>query len=129
MNDYATTGVDPEFGRGSTAYQRNLGDPKVGPNPTLGAIATPPFYAIRIYPGDIGASAGLVTDVHARVLAADGAPIEGLYAIGNDMNSVMGGTYPGPGITIGPALTFAYVAVRHAAGRAGAARVSSDAAE
>jgi succinate dehydrogenase/fumarate reductase flavoprotein subunit len=126
MNDYARSGVDLEFGRGSTAYQRNLGDPKVGPNPTLGAITAPPFYAVRIYPGDIGASAGIVTDTHARVLAGDGTPIEGLYAIGNDMASVMGGTYPGPGITIGPALTFAYLAVRHAAGRARTARLSSD---
>lgn len=114
MNRYAETGIDPEFGRGTTFYHRVNGDAAHGPNPTLGPIATPPFYAVRLYPGDIGAATGLVTDEWARVLKADGSPIAGLYACGNEAQSVMGGTYPGPGITIGPAITFAYRAVRHA---------------
>lgn len=113
FNNYAASGTDPDFGRGVTAYQRNLGDPKVGPNPTMRALSQGPFYAVKLYPGDIGASAGLSTDVHARVLGENG-PIAGLYAVGNDQNSVMAGTYPGPGITLGPGITFAYVAVKDA---------------
>lgn len=112
FNGYAASGVDPDFGRGMTTYQRNLGDPSVAPNPTMRPLKEGPFYALKLYPGDIGASAGLATDVHARVLGTEG-PIEGLYAVGNDQNSVMAGTYPGPGITLGPAITFAYVAVEH----------------
>lgn len=115
MNDYARTGEDLQFRRGRTAYERNLGDAAVGPNPTLGPIDRPPFYAVRLFPGDIGASAGLVTDADARVLAAGDSPIPGLFAVGNDMNSIMGGTYPGPGITLGPAITFGYLAARAAA--------------
>lgn len=114
MNAAARTGVDPAFGRGTTAYHRVNGDAGHGPNPTLGPIATAPFYAVRLYPGDIGAATGLVTDPWARVLKADGSAIPGLYACGNEAQSIMGGTYPGPGITIGPAITFAYRAVRHA---------------
>ncbi|MGO4283173.1 FAD-dependent oxidoreductase [Bosea sp. TAB14] len=113
FNGYAATGIDPDFGRGTTAYQRNLGDPKHGPNPTMRALENGPFYAVKLYPGDIGASAGLVTDAHARVLGKDG-PIAGLYAIGNDQNSIMAGLYPAPGITLGPAMTFAYIAVQNA---------------
>ncbi len=115
MKAYSATGVDPEFGRGTTLYQRNLGDPIHKPNPTLGAIDRPPFYAVRLYPGDIGASTGLVTDEKARVLGKDNAPIPGLYAVGNDMNSIMGGTYPAPGITLGPGIAFAYLAASDAA--------------
>ncbi|MFM2056932.1 MAG: hypothetical protein RLY71_1317 [Pseudomonadota bacterium] len=116
LNEHARAGVDPDFGRGTTDYQRNIGDPNAaGPNPNLGPLTEAPYYAVRLYPGDIGAAAGLLTDTDARVLNADNRPIGGLYAIGNDMNSSMGGTYPGPGITIGPALTFAFIAVRHAA--------------
>lgn len=114
INRAAETGIDPQFGRGTTLYQRNLGDPSVRPNPTLGRIEQSPFYAVRLYPGDIGASCGLLTDKHACVLGGDGEPVPGLYAVGNDMNSVMGGTYPGPGITLGPAMAFAYSAVQHA---------------
>jgi succinate dehydrogenase/fumarate reductase flavoprotein subunit len=115
MNTYAKTGVDPEFGRGTSAYHRVNGDASSpGPNPTLGPIATPPFYAVRLYPGDIGAATGLVVDEWARVLKEGNEPIEGLYAVGNEANSIMGGTYPGPGITLGPGITFAYRAVRHA---------------
>jgi succinate dehydrogenase/fumarate reductase flavoprotein subunit len=115
MNAYASTGVDPEFGRGTTAYHRFHGDASFdGPNPTLGPIATPPFYAVQLYPGDIGAATGLVIDEWARVLKEGNEPIKGLYACGNEANSIMGGTYPGPGITLGPGMTFAYRAIRHA---------------
>jgi succinate dehydrogenase/fumarate reductase flavoprotein subunit len=115
MNDYARTGRDPEFGRGSTVYQNHNGDASAGgSNPNLGPIATAPFYALRLYPSDIGTSAGLVTDAAARVLDSGNRPIERLYACGNDMQSIMGGTYPGPGITLGPALTFAYLAASDA---------------
>ena len=114
-NAFAERGVDDDFGKGGDAYQRNLGDPGHGPNPCLGPIARPPFYAIRVYPGDIGASVGLVTDEHARVLRADDRPVAGLYACGNDMDSLMAGVYPAPGITLGPALTFGHLAARHAA--------------
>ncbi len=111
---YAATGNDPHFGRGTTAYHRNNGDAAHGPNPTLGPIEVAPFYAVRLYPGDIGAATGLVIDQWARVTKADNEPIARLYACGNEANSIMGGTYPGPGITIGPAITFAYRAIQHA---------------
>lgn len=115
MNRHAREGVDPDFHRGETAYQRNLGDPAwAGPNPSLGALDEPPFYAVRLYPGDIGAATGLATNEHAQVLGSQGLPIAGLYAVGNDMQSIMGGVYPAPGITVGPGLVFAYIAARHA---------------
>jgi len=121
INEYATTGIDPEFQRGTTDYQRHNGDPAwPGPNPNLGPLRQSPFYAVRLYPGDIGAATGLATDTSARVLGAADAPIAGLYACGNDMHSVMGGVYTAPGITIGPGLVFAYIAGRHAAQRAAA---------
>ncbi len=114
MNAYAKTGVDTEFQRGRTAYHRVNGDATAGtPNPTLGPIATGPFYAVKLVPGDIGASVGLVINEDAQVMG-EGQPIGGLYACGNEANSIMGGTYPGPGITVGPAITFAYRAVQHA---------------
>jgi len=113
LNGFAATGVDADFGRGTNAYQRNLGDPAFAPNPTLGPIRDAPFYAIRLYPGDIAASVGLVTDADARVLRGD-APIPGLFAIGNEMQSMMGDAYPGPGINLGPAIVFAYAAVQAA---------------
>jgi succinate dehydrogenase/fumarate reductase flavoprotein subunit len=122
MNRYAETGVDLAFGRGTTPYHRVNGDTTSGaPNPTLGPIRTGPFYAVKLYPGDIGAAAGLVIDAWGQVLRGDDQPIGGLYACGNEANSIMGGTYPGPGITIGPAITFAYRAVQHALNRTGAA--------
>jgi hypothetical protein len=117
MNDHARKGVDPEFGRGTTDYHRVNGDASRGlPNPTLGPIATAPFYAVKLTPGDIGAATGLVIDENAQVLGEGDQPIGGLYACGNEAQSIMGGTYPGPGITIGPAITFAWCAVRHALG-------------
>ena len=124
MNGYAAVGIDTEFGRGSTPYHRAHGDASVGPNPTLGPIATAPYYAVRLYPGDIGAATGLVVNEWAQVTRADNSPIAGLYACGNEANSIMGGTYPGPGITIGPAITFAYRAIRHALGEPQAHRAA-----
>ena len=122
INAYAQTGVDPDFGSGMTAYQQNIGDATAGyKNPNLGALQTAPYYAVQLYPGDIGSSTGLATDAFARVLGADGAPMEGLYAVGNDMNSIMGGVYTAPGITIGPGLVFGYLAAKHAVARAASA--------
>jgi succinate dehydrogenase/fumarate reductase flavoprotein subunit len=115
MNIFSQTGRDLEFDRGSTVYQNHNGDAYAGGvNPNLGLIATAPFYALRLYPSDIGTSAGLVTDDMGRVLDAGNRPIAGLYACGNDMQSIMGGTYPGPGITLGPAVAFAYLAASDA---------------
>jgi succinate dehydrogenase/fumarate reductase flavoprotein subunit len=118
-NAAALSGIDTEFGKGSTAYNRYLGDADNKPNPCLGSIQSPPFYAMRVWPGDIGTATGLRTDHHARVLNEAGDPIDGLYACGNDMNSIMAGHYPAGGITLGPALTFGYIAGRHAAMEAG----------
>jgi len=109
MNASAESGEDPAFGKGSTAYNRYLGDAAHKPNPCLGPIRTAPFHAVKVYPGDIGTAAGLETDPQARVLGPNG-PIPGLYAVGNDMNSIMAGSYPSAGITLGPALTFGYIA-------------------
>jgi succinate dehydrogenase/fumarate reductase flavoprotein subunit len=112
---HARSGEDPDFGRGTNPYSRNLGDPDVHPNPCVGPVGAGPYYALRIYPGSIGTARGVETDGDARVLDAEGKPVPGLYACGNDMHSVMGGTYPGPGITLGPALTFGYSAGMHIA--------------
>ncbi len=114
-NEGARRGVDTEFARGTDAYQRFNGAPGHAPNPCVAPLDGPPYYAVRLIPGDIGTFAGLRTDASARVLDKEGQPIDGLYAAGNDMASVMGGTYPGAGITIGPALTFGYIAGRHLA--------------
>lgn len=115
-NGFALTGVDEDFHKGSDAYQRNIGDTAHGPNPCIGPLVAPPFYGVRIYPGDLGASCGLVTNAAAQVLTADGTTVPGLYACGNDMDSIMRGVYPGPGVTLGPAMTFGYLAALHAAG-------------
>ena len=108
-----------DHSRGSSAYDRYLGDPLHTPNPCLGPIATAPFYAIQVWPGDIGTAAGLDTDARARVLDEAGAPIPGLFACGNDMASIMGGTYPAAGITLGPNLTFGFIAGQVLADEAG----------
>jgi 3-oxosteroid 1-dehydrogenase len=121
FNAQARKGVDEDFGRGSAPYDNYWGDPTHKPNPNLGPIEKPPFLATRVYLGDLGTKGGLVTDEHARVLREDGSPIEGLYAAGNSTASVMGRGYPGPGATLGPAMTFAFLAARHAARRAGKA--------
>lgn len=110
FNRTAEKGEDPAFGKGSMAYNRYQGDALVQPNPCLAPLETGPYYAIKLVVGDIGTFAGLVTDEETRVLDASGKPIKGLYAVGNDAASIMGGNYPGAGITLGPALTFGYVA-------------------
>jgi succinate dehydrogenase/fumarate reductase flavoprotein subunit len=114
-NGPAARGEDPAFHRGSTAYNRSLGDPAVTPNPCVAPIQTGPFYAVKVAPGDLGTFAGLRGDRHARVLDGAGQPIPGLYAAGNDLASIMGGNYPGGGITLGPAMTFGYIAAHHIA--------------
>src|SRR5690606_35657373 len=111
FNAGARAGVDADFGRGRTAYQRHLGDPSVSPNPTLRPLTEGPFYALRLQPADIAGSRGLLTDAQTRVLGPQG-PIGGLHAVGNDMQSVMGAGYPGPGINLGPAVVFAYAAAQ-----------------
>ena len=112
-NHYAETGKDEDFNKGENPYERNLGDPEHSPNPCIGPINTAPFFALKVYCSDIGASVGLVTDEHARVLDSTHQPVQGLYACGNDMDSIMGGVYPGPGITLGPGMTFGYIAAKH----------------
>jgi succinate dehydrogenase/fumarate reductase flavoprotein subunit len=114
-NGFARTGVDEDFGKGSDAYQQNVGDPLHRPNPCIGAIEQPPFYAMAIYASDIGTSAGLLTNELGQVLRENALPIPGLYACGSDMASIMAGAYPGPGINIGPGMTFGFIAARHAA--------------
>jgi succinate dehydrogenase/fumarate reductase flavoprotein subunit len=115
-NSQTAAGVDADFHKGETAYNRIQGDAKHGgPNPCMAPITQAPFYAVRVVPGSLGTFAGLVTDNNAQVLDSSGMPIGGLYACGNDMNSIMGGHYPSGGITLGPAMTFGYLAARHAA--------------
>jgi 3-oxosteroid 1-dehydrogenase len=116
FNDFARKGVDEDFHRGESAYARYYGDSKVKPNPVLGAIERPPFYAVPLQPGDFGTMGGLVTDEYARVLRQDGSVIPGLYATGNSTASVMGRRYAGAGATIGPSMVFGYIAANHAAG-------------
>jgi hypothetical protein len=117
FNRFASTGVDEDFGKGSTPYNAYKGDPTHKPNPCLGPILRAPYYAIKLEPGDFGTSRGLVTGPHGEVLDQNNRPVEGLYACGNDMNSPVGGHYIGAGITLGPALTFAYLAAQDIAGR------------
>jgi len=116
FNEFAAAGRDEDFGRGDSAYDRYYGDPRLA-NPNLAPLALPPFYAVKIVPGDLGTKGGLRTDSRARVLREDGTPIEGLYAAGNASASVMGRSYAGAGATIGPAMTFGYIAARTMADR------------
>lgn len=116
-NEYARTGVDAEFHKGNNAYDRGNGDPEHTPNPCLGPIQKPPYCAVAVLPTPLGTSLGLRTNVHAQVLDGSGRPVLGLYACGNDMHSIMGGEYPGAGSQLGLAMTFGYLAARHAAGR------------
>ena len=115
-NHSARQGIDPEFKKGTSAYDISQGDVRHRPNPCVGPLERPPFYAVKVLPGDLGTFAGLKTDEHARVLSKEGLAIAGLYAVGNDQASVFGGAYPGAGATLGPAMTFGYIAGRHAAG-------------
>ena len=115
MNDYARSGIDKDFARGGNVFDRYYGDVNVKPNPCLAPIAKGPFYAMRLDAGDIGTKGGLLTNAEAQVVRADGSPIPGLYAIGNTSASVMGTAYPGAGGTLGPAMTFGYIAAHHIA--------------
>jgi 3-oxosteroid 1-dehydrogenase len=110
FNAMADHGQDDDFQRGESAYDHYYGDPRNRPNPCLAPLTKPPFYAVRIVPGDLGTKGGLTTDERARVLREDGSPIPGLYAAGNTSAFVMGRTYAGPGATLGPAMTFGYLA-------------------
>ncbi len=112
INSYAASGVDPDFGKGGNDFERYYADPKVKPNPCLAPIVKAPFYAVRLEAGEIGTKGGLFADEKARVLREDGLAIPGLYAVGNCSAAVMGKTYAGPGATLGPAMTFAYIAAR-----------------
>jgi 3-oxosteroid 1-dehydrogenase len=111
FNEFAAAGRDEDFGRGDSAYDRYYGDPRLA-NPNLAPLARPPFYAVKIVPGDLGTKGGLRTDEQARVLSEDGTVIEGLFAAGNASEAVMGRSYAGAGATIGPAMTFGYIAAR-----------------
>jgi succinate dehydrogenase/fumarate reductase flavoprotein subunit len=126
-NAFARTGIDADFGKGGNAYDRGNGDPAHRPNPCLGPIERAPFYAVRVEPTPLGTSLGLRTDANARVCDAAGRPIPGLYAVGNDMHSPLGGEYPGAGTQLGTGMTFAYLAALHAV-RSRAVRSASPAA-
>lgn len=115
-NGFVDKGVDEDFHRGEREYDKWLGDPFVGPNPSLRRIDQGPFYSVQIIPGDVSTYGGVIIDANARVLKGDGAPIEGLYACGVTTASVMGGVYPGAGASVGPSMTFGYIAAKHAAG-------------
>ena len=116
FNGFAEKGVDEDFNRGASHHNRAMGDPGNKPNPSLGKIEQGPFYAVKIWPLDVGTSGGLVTDEHSRVLKEDGSPIPGLYAAGNITAPVVGHSYPGAGASIGGGIAFGYVAARHALG-------------
>jgi len=116
FNADARKGDDPEFGRGSTSYNRSLGDPAHKPNPCVAPVEQGPFFAVKLVIGDLGTFAGLRCNEYAQVLDEGRRPISGLYAVGNDAASIMGGNYPGGGITLGPAITFGYIAARHLSG-------------
>ena len=115
-NGFVDAGKDEDFNRGHRAYDKWLGDPFKDGNPALGRIDKAPYYAVDVVPGDVSTYGGAITDAYGRVVKADGAPIEGLYACGVSTASVMGGVYPGAGASIGPSMTFGYVAAKHAAG-------------
>jgi succinate dehydrogenase/fumarate reductase flavoprotein subunit len=116
FNRHARVGEDPEFQRGSTAFNRASGDKEHQPNPSLAPLEKGPFYAIKVLPGSFGTFFGLRADPRSRVVTAGGEPIDGLYVAGSDQANVMGGHYPSGGINIGPAMTFGYIAGRDIAG-------------
>jgi 3-oxosteroid 1-dehydrogenase len=120
FNQNAVKGIDPDYGRGKSAYNRALGDPNHRVHPCLGPIDEAPYYAVQVVPGDIGTCGGLVTNEHAQVVGHDDRPIDGLYATGNGTATVMGRHYLGPGASIANTMVFGYVAARHATGKHGA---------
>ncbi|MET0661990.1 MAG: FAD-binding protein, partial [Ilumatobacteraceae bacterium] len=115
FNEHARNGVDPDYGRGESAYNRSLGDPRRGLHPCLGPIDEGPYFAVQMLPSDIGTCGGLVTDEAGRVLDESGAPIAGLYSTGNSTATVMGRHYLGPGASIANSMVFGYLAARHVA--------------
>ena len=123
-NEFAKSGRDSDFKRGESYYDRYYGDARTSPNPCIAPIAEGPFYALPIYPGDIGTKGGVLTDVNGQAVDKAGATIPGLYVIGNSAASVMGSKYPGAGATLGPAMTFGYLAAKHIA--AGAAQANAN---
>jgi 3-oxosteroid 1-dehydrogenase len=116
FNEHARRGDDPDFGRGESEHDRYYADRRVAPNPSLAPLEEAPYYALLCHPGDLDTKGGLACDEFARVLNQSGSVIPGLYAAGNTSAAVMGDTYPGAGATIGSAMTFAYIAARHAFG-------------
>ncbi|GAC70371.1 FAD-binding protein [Gordonia soli] len=125
FNGFAATGVDVDFHRGEGDHERYQGDPTHTPNACLGSVEKPPFYAVPMYPGDIGTNGGVLSDEFGRVLTEDGRPIAGLYAAGNCTASVMGRKYLGAGATIGPSVVFSYVAAQHARDEVGRAQAAA----
>jgi 3-oxosteroid 1-dehydrogenase len=119
FNGFAATGVDLDFHRGEGAHEKYQGDITNKPNACLGPLDKAPYYAVAMYPGDVGTSGGLLCDEHSRVLDEHGEPMPGLYATGNCTASVMGRAYLGAGASIGASFVFAYVAAKHAAGQGG----------
>ena len=115
-NGFVDKGVDEDFGRGAREYDKWLGDPFNGPNPSLGRLAKAPFYAVNMIPGDVSTYGGVLIDASGRVVKADGTAVSGLYACGVSTASIMGGVYPGAGASVGPSMTFGYIAAKHAAG-------------
>ena len=115
FNEYAEMGEDPDFDRGVNGYDRYYGDPRNEPNPCLAPLKKAPYYAVKIFPGDIGTKGGVLTNENGQAVDESGSLIRGLYAIGNSSASVMGRTYPGAGSTLGPAMTYGYLAAHHAA--------------
>lgn len=115
-NEGASHGEDRQFRRGTTSFNRYLADPHHRPNPCVAPIGKGPFYAIKVFMGDLGTFDGIRTAVNGQVLGNDGEGIPGLYAVGNDRRSIMGGSYPAAGITLGPIMTFGYLTGRHLAG-------------
>lgn len=124
-NAFAASGKDTDFHRGESYYDRYYGDARTSPNPCIAPISEAPYYALPIHPGDIGTKGGPLTDVHGRVVDTSGNAIAGLYAIGNSASSVMGSKYPGAGATLGPAMTFGYLAAKHLASGGAAATKSA----
>ncbi len=116
FNEFAAKGLDPDFGRGQSAYNDCLGDPGYKPNAALGPIDRAPYYATRVFPADVGTCGGVITNEHAQVLDEHDQIIDGLYATGNITATVMGRTYLGAGGSIANTMVFGYVAARHAAG-------------
>ena len=119
FNKFAAQGLDPDFGRGQSAYNDCLGDPGHRPNAALGPIDRGPYFATRIFPGDVGTCGGVITNEYAQVIGEDDQVIDGLYATGNITATVMGRTYLGAGGSIANTMVFGYVAARHAAGQLG----------